>query len=61
MMGVGFRLEAGLRLDPFLLLGSKWRTIRELSLSVDWAGGDGMLTKASVMVGCRVAMLIAWG
>ena len=60
-MGVGFLLEAGLRLDPFPLLGWKWRTIRELSLDVAWAGGGGMLIKASVMVGCRVAMLIEWG
>ena len=31
------------------------------SLSVDWAVGGGMLPKASVMVGCRDATLIAWG
>jgi hypothetical protein len=59
-MCVGFRLEAGLRLDPFPLLGWKWRTIRELSLAVSWAGGGGKLIKASGMVGCLVAMLIAW-
>ena len=59
MIGVGFRLEAGLRVDPFFLLGSKWRTIRVPSLSVGWAVGGGMLLKASDMVGCRDAMLIA--
>ena len=31
------------------------------SLSVDWAVGGGMLPKASVTVGCRDDMLIAWG
>ena len=61
MIGVGFRLEAGLRLDPFFLLGLKWRTIRVPSLSVGWAVGGEMLLKASVMVGCRGAMLTAWG
>ncbi len=60
MRGVGFRLEAGLRLEPFYLL-LKWRTMRVLSLSVGWAVGGGILFKASVMVGCRNAMLIAWG
>ena len=61
MIGVGFRLEAGLRSSPFFLLGLKWRTIRVPSLSVDWAVRGGMLPKASVMVGCRDAMLTAWG
>ena len=61
MIDVGFRLEAGLRLDPFFLLGFKWRTIRLPSMSVDWAVGGTMLPRASVMVGCRDAMLIAWG
>ena len=31
------------------------------SLSVNWAVGGGMLLKASVMVGCRDAMLNPWG
>jgi len=61
MIGVGFRLEAGMRLDPFFLLGLKWRTIRVHFLSVDWAVGGGMLLKASAMVGCRDAMLTTWG
>jgi hypothetical protein len=61
MIGVVFRLEAGLRLGPVFLLGLKWRTIRVPSLSVDWAVGGRMLPKASVMMGCRDAMLIAWG
>jgi len=39
MMGVGFRLEAGLRLDLVSLLGLKWRMIRVPSLSVGWVGG----------------------
>jgi hypothetical protein len=60
-MGVGFRLEAGLRLGPFYLRDWKWRTIRELPLDVAWTGGGGMLIKASVTVGCRVVMLNAWG
>ena len=61
MVGAGFRLEAGLLLDPFFLLGLKWRTIRVPSLSLGWALGGGMLLKASVMVGCRDAVLTAWG
>ena len=61
MVGAGFLLEAGLLLDPFFLLGLKWRTIRVPSLSRGWAVGGGMLLKASVMVGCRDAMLTAWG
>ena len=61
MVGVGFRLEAGLRLNLFFLLGLKWRTIRVPSLSVGWAVGGGILLKASVMVGCRDVMLTAWG
>jgi hypothetical protein len=60
-VGVGLRLEAGLRLDPFFLLGLKWRTIRIPSPSVSWAVGEGILLKASVMVGCRDAMIIARG
>ncbi len=61
MIGMGFRLEAGLRLGLFFLLGLKWRAIRVPSLSVDWAVCGGMLPNASVMVGCRDATLIAWG
>ena len=61
MVGAGFRLEAGLLLDPFFLLGLKWRTIRVPSLSVGWAVGGGIMLKASVMAGCRDAMLNAWG
>ncbi len=61
MIGVGFRLEAGMRLDPFFLLGLKWKTIRMPSLSIGWAVGGGILLKASVMVGCRDAKLTAWG
>ena len=60
MVGVGFRLEAGLRVFPFFFLGLKWRAIRLLALSSGRALGEGMLFQASVMVGCRVAMLIAW-
>ncbi len=59
MIGAGFRLEAGLLLDPFFLLGLKWRTIRVSSLSVGWAVGGGMLLKASVVVDCRDTMLTA--
>ena len=61
MVGVGFRLEAGLRLDPFFFLGLRWKAIRPLSPSARWAVGEGMLFQASFMVGCRDAMLIAWG
>ena len=61
MIDVGFRLETGLRLDPFFLIGLKWRTTRVPSLSVGWVVVGGMLLKASVMVGCRDAMLSAWG
>jgi len=61
MIGVGFHLETELRLDPLFLLGLKWRTIRVPSLPVDCEVGGRMLPKASVMVGCRDAMLIAWG
>ena len=61
MIGVGFRLEAGLRLDPFFLLGLRWRTIRVPSLSIGWAMGGRMLFKASFMVGCLDANLTAWG
>ncbi len=60
MRGVGFRLEAGLRLDPFFLL-LKWMMMRVLSPSVGWAVVGGMLFMASVRVGCRDALLIAWG
>ena len=60
MRGVGFRLEAGLRLEPFFLL-LKWRTMRVLSQSVGWAVVGGISFRASVMVGCRDAMLIACG
>jgi hypothetical protein len=60
MIGVGFRLEAGLRLDPFFLLW-KWRKIRVPSLSIGSAVGGGMLLRASSMVGCRDALLIARG
>ena len=61
MVGVGFRLEARLRLDPFFPLVLKWKTIRVPSPSVCWAVGGGMLLKASVMLGCRDAMPTAWG
>ncbi len=60
-MGMGFRLEVGLRLDPLPLRGWKWRTIRELSLDVAWEGGGEMFINASVMVDCRVALLNVWG
>ena len=56
MVCVGFRLEAGFRLDNFFLLGLKWRTIRVPSLSVGWAVGGGMSLKAFDMLGCRDAM-----
>ncbi len=46
---------------PFFFLGLKWRAIRLLALSSGRALGEGMLFHASVMAGCRVAMLIAWG
>ena len=59
MVGVGFRLEVGLRLDPFFLLGLKWRTIRVPSLAGGRSVGGVMLLKASVMMGCRDAMLTA--
>jgi hypothetical protein len=61
MIGVSFRLEAGLLIDPFFLLGLKWRTIRVPSLSGGRSVGGLMLLKASVMMGCRDAMLFAWG
>ncbi len=59
MVGAGFRLEAGLLLDPFFLLGLKLRTIRVPSLPLGWAVGGGMLLKDSVMVSCRDARLTA--
>ena len=61
MVGAGFLLEAGSRLGPFFLLGLKWRTMRVPSVSVGWEVAGGMWLKASVMVGCRDAMLTAFG
>ena len=52
MVGAGFRLEAGLRLGPFFLLVSKWRTMRVPAMSVSWEAGGGMFPMASVLVGC---------
>ena len=61
MVGVGFRLEAGLRLGPFFLFVLKWRTMRVPSLFVGWEVEGGMFPMASIMVGCRDAMLTARG
>ncbi len=61
MVGAGLLLEAGSRLGPFFLLGLKWRTIRVSSVCVGWEVVGGMWLKASVMVGCRDAMLTARG
>ncbi len=59
MVVAGFLLEAGSRLGPFFLLGLKWRTMRVPFACVGWEVVGGMWRKASVMVGCRDAMLTA--
>ncbi len=61
MVGVSFRLEAGLRLGPLFRFVLKWRKMREPSLSVGGEVGGGILPMASIMVGCRDALLTARG
>ena len=61
MVVVGFRLEAGSRLEPFSLFVLKCRTIRVPPASVGWEVGGGMFPKASVMVGCRDVVFTSRG
>ena len=61
VIGACFRLEGWVCLDPFFLLFLKCRAIRVPSLVVGWVGGGGTFRRASVIVGCRDALLSARG
>ncbi len=41
MVGVGFRLEAGLRVFPFFFLGLKWRASDSPTCPFLWSGAGG--------------------
>ncbi len=56
-----FRFEGWVCLDPVFLLFLKCRAIRVPSLVVGWVGGGGTFRKASIIVGCRDALLSARG
>ena len=61
MVGVGLRLEAGLRLGPFFRFVLKWRTMRVPALSIGWGVQRGTFPMASVIVGYRDVLLTARG
>ena len=61
MVGVGFRLEARLRVGPFFRFVLKWRTMRVPALSVGWEVQVETFPMASVIVGCRDALVTARG
>jgi len=57
MVGVGFCLEAGLRLGPFFRFLFKWRTMRVPAMLVGLEVQVGTFPMASIIVGCRDALL----
>ena len=61
MFGVGFRLYAGLCLDPFFRFVLKWKTMRVPALSIGLELQGGTFPTASIIVGCRDAVLTARG